>query len=160
MLIEGGAFPAGKKVAVVAARFNEGVASRLLAGALGRLSERGFGEERVDVLRVPGAFEVPGAAKRLAETGRYAAVVCLGVLIRGETPHFDYISQACALGIQGAALSSGLPCAFGVLTCDTDDQAMDRVGGAFGHKGVEAVDAALEMAERYAAIAALSAGGR
>ncbi len=152
MLLEGGPFPKGRRIAVVAARFNEEVASRLLDGALARLRERGVPEEAIDVARVPGAFEVPGAAKRLALTGRYAAIVCLGAVIRGETPHFDYICQACARGILEIGLSTGVPAAFGVLTCDADEQALERAGGRMGHKGVEAADAALEMAALYAAI--------
>lgn len=136
-----------RRVAVVAARFNEEVTSPLLESCLARLRERGVPEESVDVARVPGSFELPAAALRLAETGRYAAIVCLGALIRGETPHFDYIAQAAARGIADVAITTGIPTAFGVLTCDTDAQALARVG-----KGAEAADAALEMAGLFEAI--------
>ncbi len=152
MLIEGNELPKGRKIAVVAARFNEQVTEKLLGGALARLRERGIPDTDIDLSRVPGAFEVPGVAKRLALTGRYAAIVCLGALIRGETPHFDYIAQACSIGIGEVALSTGVPATFGVLTCDTEEQALARVGGEMGHKGKEAADAAIEMAGLYAAI--------
>lgn len=152
VLIEGSSFPKGRRVAVVAARFNEAVTEPLLAGAVRRLRERGIAEADIDVAHVPGAFEIPGVAKRMALTGRYGAIVCLGALIRGETPHFDYIAKACALGIGEVSLSTGVPAAFGVLTCDTEEQALARVGGEMGHKGEEAADAALEMAALYAAI--------
>ena len=135
-----------KKFAVVAARFNEEITTPLLAGCLARLRERGVGDDAVHVARVPGAFEVPQAAQRLAQTGWYAAVVCLGALIRGETPHFDYLARACSQGIEDVALATGVPCAFGVLTCDTEEQARARTGGAMGHKGAEAADAAIDMA--------------
>jgi 6,7-dimethyl-8-ribityllumazine synthase len=138
------------RFAVVAARFNDEHTEPLLAGALARLRERGVGE--VDVARVAGSFEVPAAAKKLAATGRYRAVVCLGVLIRGETPHFDHIAHACADGISQVALETGVPCAFGVLTCETEDQVRARLGGPFGHKGAEAADAALDMAVLFDAI--------
>jgi 6,7-dimethyl-8-ribityllumazine synthase len=142
----------GKAIAVVAARFNEEPAERLLAGSLERLRARGVPEDAIEVARVPGSFEVPAAAMRLALTERYAAIVCLGVLIRGETPHFDYIARACSEGIARVAIETGVPCAFGVLTCETDEQALARTGGAMGHKGAEAADAALEMAGLFAAI--------
>jgi 6,7-dimethyl-8-ribityllumazine synthase len=147
----------GRPIAVVASRFNEEYTGPLLAGCLARLAERGFPASGVFVARVPGAFEVPVAARKLAlerhqGVSRFAAVVCLGVLLKGETPHFDYISQACSLGIEAAARESGVPCAFGVLTCETEAQVRERLGGAFGHKGAEAADAALEMAALFEAI--------
>ncbi len=152
----------GKSIAVAAARFNEDVAERLLSGCLARLRERGVPEDAIDVARVPGSFELPAAAMKLALTERYAAVVCLGALIRGETPHFDVIARACADGIARVALDTGVPCAFGVLTCDTEEQALARAGGAMGNKGAEAADAALDMARLFAAIDAREAapGGR
>ena len=140
------------RIAIVAARFNEQVTEPLLSGAVARLVERGVREDRVHVVRVPGAFEVPFAAERLAATGHYRAVVCLGCLIRGETPHFDYISEAVSHGIMRVMLDAKVPLAFGVLTCDTEEQALARIGGAMGHKGFEAADAALEMAGLTAAL--------
>ena len=116
MLIEPGPFPKGRKVAVIAARFNEEVTTRLLAGAVARLRERGIPVDAIDVVRVPGAFEIPAVAWRLASTGSYAAIVCLGAVIRGETPHFDYICQAAARGIMSVSLETGIPASFGVLT--------------------------------------------
>jgi len=138
--------PATLRVAIVAARFNEEITGPLLAGAVARLVERGVREDKVHVVRVPGAFEVPFAAERLAATGHYKAVICLGCLIRGETPHFEYISEAVSHGIMRVMLDAKIPLAFGILTCDTDEQAQARIGGNMGHKGVEAADAALEMA--------------
>jgi 6,7-dimethyl-8-ribityllumazine synthase len=144
------------RFAVVAARFNEELTEPLLAGCLARLRERGVPPANVAVARVPGAFEVPLAAHRLAllADAGFAAVICLGVLLRGETPHFDYIAQACSLGISRVALETGVPCAFGVLTCDTEEQAKARLGGPMGHKGAEAADAAIEMAGLFRAIGA------
>lgn len=143
------------RVAVVASRFNAEFTEPLLAGCLARLRERGVLEKHVHVARVPGAFEVPVAARKLALLPHmnYAAVICLGVLLRGETPHFDYLAQACAHGVAAVALESGVPCIFGVLTCDTEDQARARTGGASGHKGIEAADAALDMAGLWHAVA-------
>ena len=146
-----------RPIAVVASRFNEELTGPLLSGCLSRLAERGFAEKDVFVARVPGAFEVPVAARKLAhkkEGGlpHYCAIVCLGVLIRGETPHFDYISQACSLGISQVAIETGVPCAFGVLTCNTEAQVLERLGGSFGHKGAEAADAAVDMAALFESI--------
>jgi 6,7-dimethyl-8-ribityllumazine synthase len=152
MRIEPGPLPTGTRIAVVAARFNEEVTDKLLAGALARLAEKGYGGESVHVARTAGAFEVPGVAERLARTRRYAAVICLGAVIRGETPHFDYVCEAATYGIMKVMIETGVPCAFGVLTCDTDEQALERAGGRMGHKGVECVDAALEMAGLYSGI--------
>ena len=137
----------GRQIAVVAARFNEEVTTPLLEGCLARLRESGVPEKSIFVGRVPGAFEVPLAAKWAAKTGRYAAVIALGALIRGDTPHFDYISQACSHGLMDVSLEAAIPVAFGVLTCDTVEQALARVGGSMGHKGGEAADAALAMLE-------------
>jgi 6,7-dimethyl-8-ribityllumazine synthase len=138
-------FPPGARVAVIAARFNAHVVDELLAGCLRRLTEMGLPESSVDVERVPGAFELPVAAKILAKTGRYAAVVCLGCVIRGDTPHFDYVAGECARGIQQVAISESLPVIFGVLTTNTEEQAIARTGGSHGHAGVWAADAAAEM---------------
>ena len=155
-------FPAGARVAVVAARFNAHVVDELLAGCLRRLSEMGLAEASVDVERVPGAFELPVAAKVLARTGRYGAVICLGCVIRGDTPHFDYVAGECARGIQQVAVAESLPVIFGVLTTNTEEQALARAGGAHGHAGVWAADAAAEMVDlvNRAAAARRTGGSR
>jgi 6,7-dimethyl-8-ribityllumazine synthase len=140
-----GDVPPDAKVAVVAARFNAEIVDVLLDGCLKRLAELGVGEERVVVHRVPGAFELPVAAKLVAATGRFAAVVCLGCVIRGDTPHFDYVAGEAARGIQRVALDEKLPVIFGVLTTNTEQQARDRAGGAHSHAGRNAAEAALEM---------------
>jgi 6,7-dimethyl-8-ribityllumazine synthase len=140
------------RVAIVVSRFNDFVTDRLLEGAQAALREAGLGDEDVDVLRVPGAFEIPIAAQRIAETGKVAAVVCLGCLIKGATPHFEYISSACAHGITAAAASTGVPMAFGVLTTNSAEEALERAVSGPGNKGREAADAALEMARLFAQI--------
>lgn len=136
----------GRKVAVVVARFNEEVTRRLLDGARETLRERGVADGDIEVVWVPGAFELPLACKWLAESGRHDAIVALGAVIRGETDHYDYICDRAAAGILEAGLRSGVPVAFGVLTCATPDLATARAGGEAGNKGVEAALAALEMA--------------
>jgi 6,7-dimethyl-8-ribityllumazine synthase len=140
-------FPAGTRVAVVAARFNAHIVDRLLAGCLRRLQEMGLPSDRVEVHRVPGAFELPVAAKLLAESKRFAAVICLGCVIRGDTPHFDYVAGECARGIQQVAIEQSLPVIFGVLTTDTEEQALARTGGTHGHAGERAAEAAAEMVD-------------
>ena len=136
---------AGGRFAVVVSRYNDSVTSRLLAGALTTLAAHGVGEERVDVAWMPGAFEIPMAADRLAHCGRYAAVLCLGAVIRGETSHDQHINRAVSLALSQSALHAGVPVLFGVLTCDTLEQAMSRAGGSAGNKGQECAQAALEM---------------
>lgn len=135
----------GMRVALVVARFNEEITTALLDGARRALAERGVADDRVELAWVPGAFELPVVAKRLAESGAVDAVVCLGAVIRGDTPHFDYVAGEAARGLQQAALDTGVPVVFGVLTTDTRQQALDRVGGSEGHKGEEAALTALEM---------------
>jgi 6,7-dimethyl-8-ribityllumazine synthase len=135
---------------IVVSRFNEDITSSLRRGALGALLERGA--ENVQVFDVPGAYEIPQAARAAAETGRFDAVVCLGCVIRGETPHFDYISSAVAHGIMRAAGETGVPMAFGVLTTDTMEQAAARAGDGQDNKGREAAHAAIEMAALYRAL--------
>jgi len=137
------------RVAIVVARFNDFVTDRLLLGAQAELRDAGIGESDVEVWRVPGAFEVPMAAQRAAETGRVSAVVCLGCLIRGETPHFEYIAAACAHGITAAAASTGVPMSFGVLTTNSAEEALERAGPGPSNKGREAAAAALEMARLF-----------
>ena len=135
---------AGLRVALVVARFNEIVTSRLLAGARSALERHGVSD--VDVAWVPGAFELPMAARRLAESRRYDAVVCLGAIIRGETPHFEFIAAETARGVGQAAQETGVPTIFGVITPNTLEQAFDRAGGKLGNKGYDAAISAIEMA--------------
>jgi 6,7-dimethyl-8-ribityllumazine synthase len=151
--------PAGtSRFAVVVSRFNDAITSRLLAGARAALLEAGAAADNIASLSVPGAFELPQAARRLAETGRYEAVICLGCVIRGETPHFEYISAAVAHGLMQAAGETGVPMAFGVLTTDSWEQAEARAGDGRDNKGFEAAAAALEMAELFGTVRA--AAGR
>jgi 6,7-dimethyl-8-ribityllumazine synthase len=144
--MRGGFEGRGRRVAVVASRFNEMIVSRLLKGALEGLRAREVADEDVDVAWVPGAFELPLVAHRMAASGGYDAVICLGAVIRGETPHFDYVAGEAAAGIRRAAEDTGVPVIFGVLTTDTLEQASERAGGAHGNKGWDAAMAALEMA--------------
>ena len=143
---EGSRTARGRRFAVAVGRFNEVVTSRLLDGALSAFRHHGVADDDVEVAWTPGAFELPLAAKRLAESDGFDAVVCLGAVIRGETAHFDYVAGECARGIQRVALDTGVPCVFGVLTTDTMAQALDRAGGDHGNKGWEAAIAAIEMA--------------
>jgi 6,7-dimethyl-8-ribityllumazine synthase len=140
------------RVAIVVSRFNDFVTERLLQGAEQLLREHGIAGADIDVLRVPGAFEIPVTAQRIAETGRVAAVVCLGCLIKGATPHFDYISSACAHGITAAAAATGVPMAFGVLTTNSVEEAVERAGPGDANKGREAALAAIEMARLFDSI--------
>src|SRR5688500_18065365 len=135
----------GARFAVVAARFNEAITKRLLDGALRALAAGGVAESAVDVHWVPGAFELPQAAALLARSGRYAGVVCVGCVIRAQTPHFDFIAGQAAAGILRVGLDTGVPTTFGVITALTEAQAWERAGGDVGNRGAEAADAALEM---------------
>jgi 6,7-dimethyl-8-ribityllumazine synthase len=133
------------RLAIIAGRFNGHVTTPLLDGALTTLEAHGLDRAHVPVYWVPGAFEIPLLAKRLACSGTVDAVICLGAVIRGDTAHFDYVAGPCAAGIAQAALDTGVPVAFGVLTTDDDQQALDRAGGPAGNKGTEAATTALEM---------------
>jgi 6,7-dimethyl-8-ribityllumazine synthase len=135
-----------RRFAVVVSRFNEPVTSRLLEGALAAFRRHGVADEDVEVARAPGAFEIPLVAQRLARSDRFDAVVCLGAVIRGETPHFEYVAGECARGVQAVGLDTGVPCIFGVLTTDSLEQALERAGGSHGNKGWDASVAAMEMA--------------
>jgi 6,7-dimethyl-8-ribityllumazine synthase len=137
--------PAGR-FAVVAARFNSDIVDVLLDGAIKGFKLYGVADDAVDVFRVPGSFEIPVVARRLAETNKYAAVVCLGAVIKGDTDHYDHVAAAAANGILQAGLTTGVPVIFGVLTCATLEQARVRAGGKAGNKGFEAAEAAIEMA--------------
>ena len=133
-------------VAVVASRYNAEVVQRLLDGAVARLKEHGIGANQITVVLVPGAWELPLACRRLAEAGSHQAVIALGCVIRGGTPHFEYVCNEASRGVIQAALDTGVPVSFGLLTCDTMEQALARSGGESGNKGADAADAALEMA--------------
>jgi 6,7-dimethyl-8-ribityllumazine synthase len=138
--------PGDMDVVVVASRFNADVVQRLLTGAVDSLERHGVSRDRITVVTVPGAWELPLACRRLAQAGSHHALVALGCVIRGGTPHFEYVCAEAARGITDAARDTGVPVAFGVLTCDTHKQAMERAGGAAGNKGADAADAAVEMA--------------
>ena len=145
-LIEGEVSARGRRVAIVAARFNDFIVASLLKGARAAWHERGGGAEDLSVVRVPGAFELPLVVRKLAASGRYDAVVALGCVIRGDTPHFDYVAGEAARGLQLAALETGVPVAFGVLTVNSLEQALERAATGAGNKGGEAMESALEMA--------------
>jgi 6,7-dimethyl-8-ribityllumazine synthase len=136
----------GLRFAVVVSRFNQFITDRLLAGALDALEQAGATSTQIDLVRVPGSFEIPIAAKKLAQSGKVHAVICIGCILRGETDHYEYVSSEAARGIQLAQMDTGVPMAFCVLTCDTLEQAIDRAGLKGGNKGYEAGLAALEMA--------------
>ncbi|MBM7855759.1 6,7-dimethyl-8-ribityllumazine synthase [Desulfohalotomaculum tongense] len=136
----------GLKIGIVVGRFNEFISSKLLSGAMDALVRHGVKEEDVDVAWVPGAFEIPLVAKRMAGLDRYHAVICLGAVIRGSTPHFDYVAAEVSKGVAKISLDSGVPTIFGVLTTDTIEQAIERAGTKAGNKGWEAAVSAIEMA--------------
>jgi len=143
---EGTKTGASGRFAIVASRFNESVVDQLVKGAKEGFKRQGVADESVDLIWVPGSFEVPLVAKRLASSGRYAAVVCLGAVIRGDTDHYEYVAGAAARGVAEASLSTGVPVIFGILTCATEEQALERAGGKEGNKGYDAASAAIEMA--------------
>jgi 6,7-dimethyl-8-ribityllumazine synthase len=140
------------RVAIVVSRFNESIGLRLLDGALDCLRRHGASEDDISITWVPGAFEIPGAAARLASSGEVDAVVCLGAVIRGETAHFDYVAGHASNGIGRVALDTGVPVTNGVLTTNTTEQAQERAGGKGGNKGFEAALAAIEMANLFASL--------
>jgi len=145
--IEGSLDARGSRFAVVVSRFNSFISDRLLAGALDALERSGAAAEDITVVRVPGSFEIPLAARTLAVSKRYDAVICLGALLRGDTPHFDHISSAVTRGIATAGVDSGVPVIYGVLTCNTVEQAVERAGLKSGNKGFDAAMAAVEMVQ-------------
>ncbi|HZY83500.1 MAG TPA: 6,7-dimethyl-8-ribityllumazine synthase [Gemmataceae bacterium] len=142
---EGTFAPPPGRFALVAARFNSAIVDQLVAGALDGLKRHGVADDTIDLVRVPGSYEIPPVAKRLAEGGKYAAVICLGAVIRGDTGHYDHVAGAAASGIAQVALATGVPVIFGVLTCDTLEQALNRAGAKAGNKGFDAALAAVEM---------------
>lgn len=135
------------KIGIAVSRFNELVTERLLEGALWAHKRHGGDENQIEIARVPGAFELPLAAQAMAQSGRFAAILCLGAVIRGATTHYDYVCSAATSGIQNVGLQSGLPVVFGVLTTDTLEQAFERAGSKAGNKGAEAMEVALEMSD-------------
>ena len=145
-VIEGEVLARDLRFAFVAARFNDFVVEPLIRGALDALKRHGASEKQIEIVRVPGAFDIPIVARKLALSRRYDALIALGAVVRGQTPHFDYVAGECASGLARIALESGIPIAFGVLTTDTMEQAVDRAGGKAGNKGADAALAAIEMA--------------
>ncbi|UCF29834.1 MAG: 6,7-dimethyl-8-ribityllumazine synthase [bacterium] len=143
--VEGKLDASGLKIAIIASRFNDFITDRLIDGAVDCLVRHGAGEDLVSVIRVPGSFELPLAARRVSESKSFDAVICLGALIRGQTPHFDFIAAEVTKGISQVSLETGVPIAFGVITADSLEQAVDRAGAKAGNKGFEAAASAIEM---------------
>jgi 6,7-dimethyl-8-ribityllumazine synthase len=139
----------GKRFAIIVSRWNEFVADKLLEGAVGALGKTGARDEDIEIYRCPGAFELPGLARRVADSGRFDAIVCLGVVIRGATPHFDVVVNQTTRGIAQISAEAKLAVGFGVLTCDTIEQAIERAGSKGGNRGADAAMAAIEMANLY-----------
>lgn len=135
----------GQRFAIVVSRFNEFITSKLLAGAVDALKRHGCAEENITCVYVPGAFELPFVARKLAESGRFDAVICVGCVIRGQTPHFEYVASEAAKGIAQVGLATGVPTTFGVITADTLEQAIERAGAKSGNKGVDAAIGAIEL---------------
>ncbi len=149
---EGKLIGEGLRFGIVVSRFNEFITNKLLGGAMDALVRHGVEEGNVSVAWVPGAFEIPLVAKRLAQSGRYDAVLCLGAVIRGSTPHFDYVAAEVSKGIAHVSLETGVPCVFGVLTTDTIEQAIERAGTKAGNKGYDAAVTGIEMANLLRAV--------
>jgi len=145
-IVEGELTVRDLRFAVVAARFNDFVVEPLVRGALEALKRHGATDKQIEIVRVPGAFDIPIVVRKLALSRRYEALIALGAVVRGQTPHFDYVAGECASGLARIALETGVPIAFGVLTTDTMEQAVDRAGGKAGNKGADAALAAIEMA--------------
>jgi len=143
--IEGQMTAKGLKFAILASRFNDTIVDRLVGGAVDYLVRHGAEREDLTLVRVPGAFEMPLAAKKLAKSGSYSAIICLGAVVRGHTPHFDFVAGECTKGLAQVGLDSGVPIGFGLLTTDNLEQAIERAGTKAGNKGVEAAAAALEL---------------
>jgi len=144
-IYEGNISGEGKKFGIVVSRFNDFISDRLLGGALDALARHGTRDDDIDIVKVPGAFEIPFMAKKMADTTKYDAIICVGAVIRGATPHFDYVSSEVSKGIALVSLESGIPIVFGVITTDTLEQAIERAGAKAGNKGWAAAVAAMEM---------------
>lgn len=151
-IIEGKLDATGQKFGLVVSRFNSFICDRLVEGALDALLRHGASREDIQIVRVPGAFEIPVTAKKMAATGRYHALICLGAVIRGATPHFDYVSSEVSKGVASVSLEAGIPIAFGVLTTDNIEQAIERAGSKAGNKGAEAAVTAIEMVNLFKAL--------
>ena len=145
-IVEGDLRVGDLRIALVASRFNETVVERLVAGAVEALVARGAARHGLELVRVPGAFDLPPVVRRIAKSGRFDAVIALGAVIRGETAHFDYVAGECAAGLARIADETGVPVAFGVLTTEDEEQALERAGGSEGNKGADAACAAIELA--------------
>ena len=148
-VLEGQLSAEGFRFGIIVSRFNDFISSRLVEGAMDALLRHGATEEQVSVIKVPGAFEIPLTAKKLAESGRYDAVICLGAVIRGATPHFDYVAAEVSKGIASVSLESSIPVTFGVLTTDNLEQAIERAGSKSGNKGYDVAMAAIEMVNLF-----------
>ncbi|MFA5320984.1 MAG: 6,7-dimethyl-8-ribityllumazine synthase [Candidatus Omnitrophota bacterium] len=148
-VIEGDLIAKGRKFCVVAARFNDFIAKELIAGCVDMLVRHGAGQEDITLVRVPGAFEIPSAAQKLAKNAAYDALICLGAVIRGATPHFEYVSSEVAKGVAQVSFNAGIPVIFGVITADTIEQAIERAGTKDGNKGGDAALCAIEMVNLY-----------
>ena len=149
MIYEGHLVDSTHKFAIVVARFNSFITDKLVEGALDTIERHGGNKQNVDVFKVPGCFEVPMAAQKLASKSKYDAIICLGALIRGETPHFDYIASECTKGIAAIALQAQIPVTYGIITANSVDQAVNRAGVKVGNKGADAALAAIEMVDLY-----------
>jgi len=156
--IQGNLVVTKERFALVVTRFNDFITSRLLTGAVDTLQRHGCPDAQMTVVRVPGSYELPLAARKLADTGRYDAIICLGCIVRGQTPHFEYIAAECAKGVAQVALESGTPVTFGVITADTLEQAVERAGAKAGNKGSDAAMAAIELASLYAQLGGAAKG--
>ena len=150
--IEGKLYAKGMRVGIVVSRFTSFISERLVEGAVDALLRHGAERNNLQIVRVPGAFEIPVTAKKLAGSGRYDAIICLGAVIRGATPHFDYVSAEVSKGIASVSLDSGIPVSFGVLTTDSIEQAIERAGTKAGNKGFEAAVGAIEMVNLFRAL--------
>lgn len=148
-IIEGKIVAKGMKFAIIASRFNDFICGRLIEGAVDALNRAGADEKDIQIFKVPGAFELPLAAKKVAKSGRYDAIICLGAVIRGATPHFEYVSAEVSKGIAAVGLETESPVSFGVLTTDTIEQAIERAGTKSGNKGWDAAMAAIEMVDLF-----------
>lgn len=146
---QGSLIGTGLKIGIVVSRFNEFITSKLLGGALDALERHGVSDEDMEVAWVPGAFEIPMTASKMAASGKYDAIVCLGAVIRGATAHFDYVAAEASKGIANVGLKTGLPVIFGVITTDTIEQAIERAGTRMGNRGSDAAEAAIETANLY-----------
>ena len=146
-IIQGDLQAKGLKFGIIVSRFNDFITAKLLEGAVDALLRHGAKDEDIDVVKVPGAFEIPLTAQKLAEKGTYNALICLGTVIRGSTPHFDYVAAEVSKGVATASMATGVPIAFGVLTTDSIEQAVERAGTKSGNKGFDAAMTAIEMAQ-------------